>query len=205
MVSCNPLTSLFTIENKSIQIPFTLVEQAEFLKRCIKGDRQAQKALYQQYKNKMFVLCLRYANNREDAEDILQEGFVRVFKDLKQYKGTGSLEGWIRKVIVNIALQYIRKQKRSQFMVYTEEWKDWNLIEEEEEPFDRELVKKILHLMQQMPPGFRAVLNLYIMEGYTHQQISEELGISVGTSKSQLNRAKKYLKELVDKSLTEQD
>ncbi len=163
----------------------------------------AQKALYQRHKNKMFVLCLRYANNREDAEDILQEGFVKVFRDLHQYSGTGNFEGWVRKVILNTALQYIRRQKQLKLQLTPEfeKWENVLTVDAEEEPFDKELVKKILHLMQHMPIGFRTVLNLYVMEGYSHQQIADELDISVGTSKSQLNRAKKHLRELVVKTI----
>ncbi|MEZ4932059.1 MAG: RNA polymerase sigma factor [Saprospiraceae bacterium] len=178
----------------------------DILDQCIRGDRMAQKALYQQYKNKMFVLCLRYANSREDAEDILQEGFVKVFRDLHQYTGAGNLEGWIRKVILNVALQYIRKQKQLKMQLTSdfEQWENVLMVDNGEESFDKELVKKILHLMQQMPIGFRTVLNLYIMEEYSHQQIADELGISVGTSKSQLNRAKAYLRELVDRVMSDQ-
>ena len=163
----------------------------------------AQKALYQQYKNKMFVLCLRYANSREDAEDILQEGFVKVFQDMHQFKRAGSFEGWMRKVILHVALQYIRRQKNWQIQTASdlEIWENTLAANTDEEPFDQELVKKILHLMQQMPVGFRTVLNLYVMEEYSHQQIATELGISVGTSKSQLNRAKAYLRELVEKTI----
>lgn len=176
----------------------------DILELCKRGDRMAQQALYKQYKNKMYVLCLRYANNREDAEDMLQEGFVKVFKDLHQFKGMGSLEGWIRKVILHVALQFLRKQKQLKLIPAFEGWENLHTTEIEEEPFDRELVQKILFLMQRMPVGFRTVLNLYIMEGYSHQQIAEELDISVGTSKSQLNRAKKHLRELVEKTISSQ-
>lgn len=180
-------------------------ENTDIIGQCVRGDRTAQKALYQQYKNKMFVLCLRYASTRQDAEDMLQEGFVKVFRDLPQYKGAGSLEGWIRKVILNTALQHLRKQKQNNQWL-TDDFgplENHFSTEHDEEPFDRDLVKKILHLMQIMPTGFRTVLNLYVMEEYSHQQIADELGISVGTSKSQLNRAKAYLRELVEKTIRE--
>ncbi len=178
-------------------------EKNDILKSCIRGERLAQKAFYQRYKNKMFVLCLRYANSREDAEDILQEGFVKVFRDLHQYKGAGSLEGWVRKVILRVALQYVRRQKQLHTTSDFGPLENMLKVDVEEEPFDRELVRKVLHVMQQMPVGFRTVLNLYVMEGYKHQQIAEELGISVGTSKSQLNRAKKCLRELVEEMIGE--
>lgn len=178
-------------------------EKNDIIQSCIRGERLAQKALYQRYKNKMFVLCLRYANCREDAEDILQEGFVKVFRDMHQYSGAGNFEGWIRKVVLRVALQYIRKQRQFQFTSDFERLENTLSTEVETEPFDRELVKKVLHLMRKMPVGFRTVLNLYIMEGYSHQQIADELNISVGTSKSQLNRAKKYLRELVEETINQ--
>lgn len=176
-------------------------EHHPIVKACIRGDRQAQRQLYEQLKDKMFVLALRYADNRQDAEDILQEGFVKVFRDLHQYKGLGSLEGWIRKVILNVALKYI-KQKRREFFIEPIGEKDFKDEVETESFFSDDLIKNVLAMMQQMPAGFRTVLNLYVLEGYSHQQIAEELNISVGTSKSQFNRAKKHLKELLDKSLT---
>ncbi|HMQ48963.1 MAG TPA: sigma-70 family RNA polymerase sigma factor [Saprospiraceae bacterium] len=170
------------------------------IEACKKGDRLAQKALYQQYKNTLFVMCLRYASNREDAEDILQEGFVKIFRDLYQYKYEGSLEGWMRRVVLNVALQHIKKKKQLELWDDFSHWENkWN--DRPEESFDEDMIRNVLHLMQSMPPGFRTVLNLFILEEWTHEQIAKELGISVGTSKSQLNRAKKHLKELVDKSL----
>lgn len=151
----------------------------------------------------MFGVCLRYAGNRHDAEDWLQEGFIRVFRDLPQYKGMGSLEGWIRRVIVNTALQNIKQHKRrllEEGNFYNERHQD---DDDTDSVFDTENTPQaLIHLMQQMPVGFRTVLNLYVLESYSHQQIAEELGISVGTSKSQLNRAKAYLRSLLEKNLT---
>lgn len=174
----------------------------DILEACKKGDRSAQRQLYEHFKSKMFVVCLRYANNRQDAEDILQEGFIKVFRDLHQYKGAGSFDGWVRKVILHTALQYIRQQKN--FLPTSDlDSKAYQLGEEDvvfEE--ENEMAKVLLKLMHQMPPGFRTVLNLYALEGYTHQMIAGELGISVGTSKSQYNRAKAFLKGLLEKNLT---
>ncbi len=173
----------------------------ELIATCLKGDRVAQKRLYEHFKDKMFVLCLRYADSREDAKDILQEGFIKLFRDLHQFKGLGSFEGWARKVFLNVALQHLKKKKAVFFEPEGGQW-DRLLLPQEEEPFDEDLVKNILHLMQRMPTGFRTVLNLYVMEEHSHQEIADILGISVGTSKSQLLRAKVYLRELVDKTLT---
>ena len=174
----------------------------DILEDCKRGERLAQQQFYERCKGKMFVMCLRYANNREDAEDILQEGFIRVFRDLPQYRGEGNLEGWVRKVILNTALQYIRRQKGALKMMELDglEYKlgDETPVFEEGESTTQGLIK----LMQKLPPGFRTVLNLYVLEDYSHLQIAEELGISVGTSKSQLNRAKVFMKNLLEKNLT---
>lgn len=173
----------------------------QLLKACLKGDRRAQKHLYDRFKDKMFVVCLRYANNRQDAEDLLQEGFIKVFRDLHQYKGKGSLEGWIRRVIVHAAIDYIRSHHK---------WADLNTVDlsaiqlSSEEMIDEralETGKTLVALMQKLPPGFRAVLNMYVMEGFTHQEIAARLGISEGTSKSQLSRARQLMKKLFEQKL----
>lgn len=173
----------------------------EILNGCLKGNRQAQKKFYEMYKDTMFTMCLRYADSRQDAEDILQDGFIKVFRDLHQYRGTGVLEGWVRRVILNVALQYIKKKKAA-FVTDDLDLVSWKLQDESsvfnEEPISKGLIK----LMHKLPPGFRTVLNLYVLEDYTHPQISEELGISVGTSKSQLNRAKALMKRMLEKNLT---
>jgi RNA polymerase sigma factor (sigma-70 family) len=167
------------------------------------GRRDAQRRLYDHFKGKMFGVCLRYAGNRQDAEDWLQEGFVRVFRDLHQYRGAGSLEGWIRRVIVHTALHYIKQQKRR--LLEEDQLRQDAPLDEEDHPSvfeSEETPKAVLQLMQQLPLGFRTVLNLYVLENYSHQQIADELGISVGTSKSQLNRAKAFLRALLEKNLT---
>jgi RNA polymerase sigma-70 factor (ECF subfamily) len=167
---------------------------------CLRGDRLAQKQFFERFKGKMFALCLRYANNRTDAEDILQEGFVRAFRDLHQYTGEGNLEGWVRKVFVNTALQYIAKQKKTPPVIELEgrEFADESDFFAEDELPARDMIR----LLHQLPPGFRSVFNLYILEGYTHSEIAEILGISVGTSKSQLMRARACFRKLFENSLT---
>lgn len=169
------------------------------LQACIRGDRLAQKQMYDLLKGKMYVVCQRYANTREDSEDLLQEGFVKVFRDLHQYRGEGNLEGWIRKVFVRVCLQYIKNQKSAVTLV---ELKDYDLADDESIHFENDhTVKNLIKMLQLLPLGFRTIFNLYILEGYTHPEISEILGISVGTSKSQLLRAKAYYRKLLDKSL----
>lgn len=170
------------------------------LQDCLRGDRLAQKQFFERYKGKMFALCLRYANSREDAEDILQEGFVKVFRDLHQYTGAGNLEGWVRKVFVNTALQYLQNQKKQMATSGLEGHEP----ADESEPFmtDEAPAKNMIRILQQLPPGFRTVFNLYVLEGYSHPEIAEILDISIGTSKSQLLRAKAHFRKLLESSLT---
>lgn len=170
------------------------------LKACIHGDRRAQKAFFERFKGKMFALCLRYASTREDAEDILQEGFVRVFRDLHQYSGVGNFEGWLRKVFVNTALQHLQKQRRGPMIV---ELGAYDVATDDAPFFGEELpARNLTKVLQQLPTGFRTVFNLYVLEGYSHPEIAEILNISVGTSKSQLLRAKAHFRSLLETSLT---
>ena len=171
------------------------------LQACLRGDRLAQKQFFERFKGKMFALCLRYAHSREDAEDILQEGFVKVFRDLYQYTGEGNFEGWVRKVFVNTALQHLQKQKKA---LITQELDGQDLVEESTEPFftDEPPAKNMIRILQQLPAGFRTIFNLHVLEGYSHPEIADILGISVGTSKSQLLRAKAYFRKLLESSLT---
>ncbi len=172
------------------------------LEACLRGDHRAQRVLFERYKGKMFALCLRYANTRAEAEDICQEGFVRVFRDLAQYDGRGHFEGWMRKVFVNTALQHLEKQR---CRIQTTDLEGTEVPDDSEMPLleDAPPADRLIQLLQQLPPGFRTVFNLHVLEGYTHPEIAEILGISVGTSKSQLLRAKAHLRRLLEKSLVE--
>lgn len=171
------------------------------LPACLRGERLAQKQFFERFKGKMFALCLRYADSREDAEDILQEGFVRVFRDLHQYTGAGHLEGWVRKVFVNTALQHLQRRKKMPAMT---ELDGQDFPDETSEPFhgDEPPAKNMIRILQQLPPGFRTIFNLHVLEGYSHPEIADILGISVGTSKSQLLRAKAHFRKLLENSLT---
>lgn len=150
----------------------------------------------------MFGMCLRYSHSREDAEDILQDGFIAVFRDFKQYKGDGPVEAWVRRVILNTALRHLRKQSKN---IFIQQGNHENQASEEiteDDHFDKEMmIHYLLQTIQEMPPGFRAVLNLYVLEGHSHDQIAGLLGISPGTSKSQLNRAKEYLRKAMARTL----
>jgi RNA polymerase sigma-70 factor (ECF subfamily) len=150
----------------------------------------------------MFGMCIRYARTREDAEDILHDGFIAAFRDFHQYKGDGPVEGWVRRVILNTALQFLRKQSKNIF-IYRED-KELQMSDDSfnDDPFEKEqMIKTMLKSIQDMPTGFRTVLNLYVIEGHSHDQIANLLGISVGTSKSQLFRAKEYLRKVLANAL----
>ncbi|RYY66855.1 MAG: sigma-70 family RNA polymerase sigma factor [Chitinophagaceae bacterium] len=171
-----------------------MISESDLVEGCRQGDRKLQKELYERFAPKMFGVCLRYAGATEEAEDILQEGFVKVFNKIGSFRGEGSFEGWIRRIIVNTAIEHFRRKTYLQ-----------PVTEREEETMESDYLsvldslaeKDIIGLVQQLSPGYRSVFNMYVVEGYTHKQIGELLGISEGTSKSQLSRAKAILQDLV--------
>jgi RNA polymerase sigma factor (sigma-70 family) len=171
---------------------------------CAAQNTEAQRMLYEYFKGKMFGVCLRYASNRQDAEDYLHEGFMAIFRDIGQFKGQGNLEGWMRRVMVNSTLRIIKKQR---LIVFLPDSLPFEQLVDEEEGYslfkDESVAELALQIMQDMPTGFRTVLNLYIIENYSHAEIATELGISEGTSKSQLNRAKAHLRKILEKKLTQ--
>lgn len=166
---------------------------------CKKGDPRSQKLLYEKYKAMLFGICLRYSKDRMEAEDFLQEGFIRIYKDLYQYQPKSGLGAWMRKVMVNCCLRQIQKTK----LKFSEiDWNQYaNYHEEEEEQSDLTKEKMLIKMIQQLPSGYRMIFNMYVMEGFTHQEIASYLDISVNTSKSQLSRAKTYLKKLYKKKI----
>jgi RNA polymerase sigma-70 factor (ECF subfamily) len=170
--------------------------EKEILKQCLKGDRAFQKILYNRYAGKMLVVCCRYADRREEAEDVLQEGFITVFEKLKQFRGEGSLEGWIRRIMVNKSLEYYRKESRMFTIVNIEN--ESNQFISSEDIVSNISSKELLELVQELPPVYRMVFNLFAFEGMKHKEIAEQLGISEGTSKSNLSDARTILKRKVN-------
>ena len=171
-----------------------IFSESDLIEGCLRGDRKMQEALYQRYAPKMYGVCLRYAGNAEEAEDILQEGFIKVYNKMSSYRGDGSFEGWIRRIFVNTAIEHFRKKIYLQPITEMEE----NSVEGKYlSVLDNLAEKDIIQLVQQLSPGYRTVFNMYVIEGYTHKQIAEAMGISEGTSKSQLSRAKQILQDLV--------
>ncbi|MFN8281255.1 MAG: RNA polymerase sigma factor [Saprospiraceae bacterium] len=175
------------------------LKDKELSDACAAGDRKAQHTLFERFKNVMFGVCMRFGDSRATAEDLLQEGFIRVFRDIGKYRGEGSLEGWVRNVFVRTSIAYLQKNKALPKFV-DEHWLD-NTLAELPEDFDPYDINSAIALLQKLPPGFRAVLNLSILEDKTHEEIANILGISASTSRSQLSRAKAYLRKIIEKSL----
>ncbi|MDP2235704.1 MAG: RNA polymerase sigma factor [Bacteroidales bacterium] len=173
------------------------MDEGQLLKDCIEGDFKAQKRLYDAFAPKMFGVCLRYANDHDTAQDYLQEAFIRVFAHLDRFRFEGSLEGWIRKVVVNTALEKIRKVDVFKKSVEIDKINPGDY--ETTELQDQINASELLQLIQSLPTGFRTVFNLYAIEGYTHQEIGKLLDISEGTSKSQYARARQWLRQRLEK------
>ena len=157
---------------------------------CIRQNPQAQRELYERFAPKMMGVCYRYAHSRDDAEDILQEGFVKVFRNLKEYRFQGSLEGWMRRIMVHTAIDLLRKQKHQQKEIDID-----HAIGEEvaEDALDSLELEYLYRVIQALPAGYRLVFNLYAIEGYSHAEIGEQLGITASTSRSQYTRARAIL------------
>ena len=168
----------------------------QIINGCVVGDRTAQQTLYSRYSPKMFAICLRYAKDYHSAEDILQEGFIKVFRYISNFRREGSFEGWMRRIFVNTAIEHLRKAV-SLYSIVDDEDKPMDIVDESS--FDDLDYQDLLGMVQSLSPGYRTVFNLYVVEGYKHHEIAEMLNISDGTSKSQLSKAKSVLKELVNK------
>lgn len=167
----------------------------DWLEEAKAGNHRAQKAVYDALAPKMFAVCLRYMGNREQAEDVLQDGFVTLFSKLDSYLGEGSFEGWARKIFVNTALMSLRRHdilKQSEDVDVARDMSTDTPSATEDIGY-----KELLKYISELPPGFRTVFNMYVIEGYSHKEIGEELGISEVTSRSQLQRARVLLQEKI--------
>ena len=168
--------------------------QDQLVQQCISGNAKAQRMLYAQYSRAMYNICLRMVNNRMDAEDVLQNAFIEVFKGIKSYQGKSTIGAWIKRIVINNNIDFLKKRR-----IYFEEIDDRLDVKEEESEvttsnYDLSIVK---HNIALLPDGYRVVLSLYLLEGYDHKEIGEILSITEATSKSQYSRAKKKLKKLI--------
>lgn len=167
----------------------------QIVKGCIDKNAIAQKNLYEKFSRKMMGVCLRYCDSTEEAEDVVQNGFISVFENIESFRGSGSLEGWVRKIMVNTALTNIRKNKKLKQNIELDSVEF--MLPSNIHTNDSFATKDLLKIIQSLPVGFKTVFNLYAIEGYSHKEIGEMLNISEGTSKSQYSRAKAHLQKII--------
>jgi len=188
----NNLDTNETTTTRTVHIPSS--EESQLIKDCIKSKRQAQRTLYEQFAPKMYAIAMRYAKTTLEADDILQESFINIFKHIESFAQDCPIEFWIRRIVINQAL----KTGRSKYdKAFKEEVTDINYNSEENIILDQFDLEELLQIIRRLPDGFQQVFNLYAIEGYKHKEIAELLGISVGTSKSQYARARAQLQEML--------
>jgi len=164
--------------------------EKELIEGCIREDKSCQKALFLQYAGKMLTVCRRYARHHLEAEDLLQDAFIKVFDKIDQYKFTGSFEGWIRRIVINTALKNVQKSSFQRERIGMEDYEEGSL---EPSVFARLHEEEILAIIATLPEGYKVVFNLYVIEGYSHREIAKMLNIEESTSRSQLVKARKML------------
>ena len=170
------------------------LEDHDIIRGCLQNNPTMQKMLYDKYAAKLYGIALRYAHEQEEAKDILQDGFVKIFQNLSKYKGTGAFEGWLRRIIVNTAIEHYRKKNNTYEIQDTHEE---SVTDRDTSALDKMAAADILKMVKALPNGYRTVFNLFAIEGYSHKEIAEMLNISEGTSKSQYARAKGLLQEKI--------
>lgn len=174
-----------------------MTEDNHFISKILLGEKWAEKSLYERHQQRWFRLCLRYGKNRMEAMDMLQEGLIEVFKDLNQFDSKrGTFVHWSNRVMVNAALRFLKKNQWQQNFTDLEEVE--NEAEVSEDALDKIAAKELIQLIHQLPLGYRIVFNMYVIEGFSHQEIANYLNITTGTSKSQLSKAKKALRKKLE-------
>ena len=172
------------------------MNEKKLIQGCINEEKSARKYLYDFYSPKMYYVCLRYARHASEAQDMLQDGFIKVFDNISSFKSNGSFEGWIRRIIVNTALNYCRKSSFKQEQLGIEDYQDKVVKSKAVSNLGE---KELLALIQKLPDGYRMVFNLYVIEGYSHKEIGEMLDITESTSRSQLAKSRKWMQNELEK------
>lgn len=172
------------------------MDEQQLIEACIRGNRKAQKELYETYSRKMMGVCLRYAGDRETARDLLQDGFVKVFTSLASYAEAGSFEGWMRKIFVNTALEHLRKSDVLRDAVDLDNTAE--PVQSDNSVISQMSAAELMQIVNALPAGFRTVFNLFAVEGYSHREIGEMLHITESTSRSQYTRAKQMLQHRIN-------
>lgn len=169
----------------------------QLINNCLNGDARAQKLLFEKFSPKLMGVCYRYAASNDEAQDLLQDGFIKIFEKLDKYSGIGSFEGWMRRIIVNTALDSIRKNKK--FQMHIDIAEAGFKIPSNDYIEERLAAEDLIKILQGIPMGYKTIFNLYAIEGYSHKEIAEQLNISTSTSKSQYSRAKALLRDKITK------
>lgn len=174
------------------------MSESQLIKACLRGEASAYEDLYRRYAPKMMVVCKRYVGDYEDAKDLLQEGFMKVFQELHRFRNEGSFEGWIRRIMVNVSLEHYKKIVKPNHQL-----EDISLLNDHSQPATDQNIEsqlsadELLLLVQALPPTYRMVFNLYVFEGFKHHEIAKLLGIGEGTSKSNLQDARRILQKKI--------
>lgn len=180
------------------------MEEWRLIEGCKRQDRKSQQIVYERYGRVMYGICLRYSSDAESAQDLLHDGFIKVFANICSYEGKGSFEGWMKRVFINMALENIRKDRvKKQFTEDIESIPE-NIVDESDNDMESLNETELLNMVQELPPGYRSVFNLYAIEEYSHKEISEMLKIAEGTSRSQYIRARQLLQEKIKAYLKKQ-
>jgi len=174
----------------------------KIIEGCINGNRHAQNKLYNRYAASMLGLCMRYAKSKEEAEDILQEGFIKVFLNIERFRAEGSFEGWMKRIMINTAITHNKQNLKHQYQTDINEIEEIHVVDEGLQD-DVSMVKipraKLMSIIQSLPEGYKMVFNLYVFEQFTHKEIAEMLEISINTSKSQLSKARRLLTTKIER------
>lgn len=172
------------------------MDEQTIITECLKGNAIAQRKLFDLFAPKMMGVCLRYMKSQDEAEDVLQDGFVKVFNKLEAFENNGSLEGWIRRIIVNTALDQIRKNSKFANSMDVDDYS--YKLESSDFTFESLAAEDLLKIINEMPEGYKIVFNMFAVEGYSHKEIADTLGVTENTSKSQYSRARAYLREKLE-------
>ncbi len=175
----------------STEITYT---DEQIIAGCIAGDRKYQELLYKKFSGKMYAVCLRYAGEQNTAQDTLQDGFIRVYKNIEKFRSEGSFEGWVRRIFINTSLEALRKKGN---MYVVSDTTNMKLEQHEENSLQRLMKEDLMAMIESLSAGYRTVFNLYVIEGYSHKEIGEMLNVTEGTSKSQLARARYLLQKKI--------
>ncbi len=178
-----------------MQAKQTTYSDEQIIAGCRAGDRKYQELLYQRFASKMFTVCMRYAAESNSAQDLLQEGFVKIFKNIDKFRGDGSFEGWIRRIFVNTCLEFVRKKAN---MYVVQDTDNVKVVYQDENALQKLMKEDLMEMIQSLSTGYRTIFNLYVIEGYSHKEIAELLNVTEGTSKSQLARARYLLQKKVE-------